>query len=83
MNFVALVYIIDVKPFEKAELNFLNIINEIIGLFGSYIVLELQKSLYSPDELITIGSYAVFLFYLSAFVNLLTIALLASCSTYK
>ena len=41
LNFVALVYIIDVKPFEKAELNFLNIINEIIGLFGSYIVLEL------------------------------------------
>ena len=41
LNFVALVYIVDVMPFEKAELNFLNIVNEIIGLVGSYMILEL------------------------------------------
>ena len=65
------------QPFEKAELNFLNIFNELIGLLASYIILPLQDNNYTPDSQVEIGEFAVYVFYFSGATNLIIIAILA------
>jgi len=49
LNFVSLTYQVVVRPYEKAELNFLNIFNESVGLVASYLLLPLQDKVYNPE----------------------------------
>ena len=48
LNFISFTYVFAVRPFERADLNFLNIFNEMIGLLASYCLLPLQDSKYDP-----------------------------------
>ena len=41
LNFVSFTYVLLVRPFDKAHLNFLNIFNEGIGLLVAYFLLPL------------------------------------------
>lgn len=42
LNFLSFVYVLVVRPFDRAYLNFLNILNESIVLVVSYCILPLQ-----------------------------------------
>ena len=66
------------KPYQKAELNFLNIFNEFIGLILSYHILPLQDLYYNPDDHSQIGEIVVYICYISGAVNVTIIFGLAA-----
>ena len=69
------------NPFVKAELNFLNAFNELIGLFVSYMLLPLQDVAYNPDDNEVMGNIILYIFYVQALLDLTVIALIAGYDT--
>ena len=72
-----------VRPYEKAELNLLNIFNEFVGLMVSYVILPLQDNYYDPDSHAEIGKVAIYIFYLCGATNVTIIFGLAAYDIYR
>ena len=83
LNFVSLSYQLVVRPYDKPELNFLNIFNELIGLIVSYIILQMQDKYYDPDSHYEIGEYCVYVFYVSGATNTVIIFSLAGIDFFR
>ena len=73
LNFLSSGYVLVVRPFDRAYLNFLNILNESIVLVVSYCILPLQDMGNDPEQLYEIGNYTVYPFYVLATMNLILI----------
>ena len=50
LNFISLICVVVVRPFDTNFLNFLNIFNESMGLIAAYLMLPLQNMEYSPEH---------------------------------
>ena len=74
LNFLAISYVVIIKPFEKQELNVTNGLNETVGLFVAYLLLPMQDLRIDPvPRYDHVGEAIVFVLQTSAILNLLVI----------
>ena len=81
LNFLSVTYVVTVRPFESRLLNFLNLINEVIGLLASYMILPLQNMEYDPEVHYEMAYYTIYIFYASGAINLIVILGVAALET--
>ena len=81
LNFLSVTYVVTVRPFESRLLNFLNLINEMIGLLASYMILPLQNMEYDPEVHYEMAYYTIYIFYASGAINLTVILYVSALET--
>lgn len=78
LNFISLMFLVIVKPYELNSANKINILNEVISLWVSYLILCINGLSKDGQDSVAMGDFIVLSIYISWFLNIALVCYLAA-----